>query len=55
MTYLTATLLRRIFCHCALLFVVLLSVSALADNWQLRVGAQTGAPRIVRRVHRAAA
>ena len=42
MTNLTATLLRRIFCHCALLFVVLLSVSALADNWQLQVGAQTG-------------
>jgi plastocyanin len=34
--------LRRISCHCALLTALLVPVSALAETWQLLVGAQTG-------------
>jgi plastocyanin len=42
MTNLTASQLRRILCHCALLIVLIVPLSALADTWQLQVGAQTG-------------
>jgi plastocyanin len=41
MTNLRTSTLRRIFCHCALLIALLVPVSALADTWQLQVGAQT--------------
>lgn len=41
MTALTTSQLRRIFCHSALLILVLLSLTAFAKNWQLQVGAQT--------------
>jgi len=42
MTNLTASQLRRILCHCALLIVLIVPPSTLADTWQLQVGAQTG-------------
>jgi plastocyanin len=42
MTNLTTSQLRRISCHCTLLIALLVPVSALADTWQLQVGAQTG-------------
>jgi hypothetical protein len=42
MTNLTASQLRRILCHCALLIVLIVPLSGLADTWQLQVGAQTG-------------
>jgi plastocyanin len=34
--------LPRISCHCALLIALMVPVSAVADTWQLQVGAQTG-------------
>ena len=42
MANLTGSQLGRICCRCALLIVLLVPVSALADTWQLQVGAQTG-------------
>jgi plastocyanin len=42
MTNFMTSQLRRISCHCALLIALLVPVSALADTWQLLVGAQTG-------------
>ena len=42
MTSLFASRLRLILCCCALLISILLPASALADNWQLQVGAQNG-------------
>jgi len=42
MTSLFASQLRLILCCCALLISILLPASALADNWQLQVGAQNG-------------
>ena len=42
MTNLSASQLRLTLCRCALLISILLPVSALADNWQLQVGAQNG-------------
>jgi plastocyanin len=42
MTNFTASQLRRILCRCTLLIALIFPVSALADNWQLQVGAQNG-------------
>ncbi len=42
MTNLSASQLRLTLCRYALLISILLPVSALADNWQLQVGAQNG-------------
>jgi plastocyanin len=42
MTNLTASQLRQILCRCTLLIALIFPVSALADTWQLQVGAQTG-------------
>ncbi|HZP17973.1 MAG TPA: plastocyanin/azurin family copper-binding protein, partial [Terriglobales bacterium] len=42
MPRLTARQLRVILCRCTLLIAVIFPVAALADNWQLQVGAQTG-------------
>src|SRR5437899_8854399 len=42
MTNLSASILRLTLSRCALLISILLPVSALADNWQLQVGAQNG-------------
>src|SRR2546425_7664479 len=42
MTNLSASQLRLTLRRCALLISILLPVSALADNWQLQVGAQNG-------------
>ena len=41
MTNSTASRLRRILCHGALLIALIFSVSAVADTWQVQVGAQT--------------
>jgi plastocyanin len=37
-----ASQFRLSLCRCALLISILLPLSALADNWQLQVGAQNG-------------
>ena len=42
MTNLFAAKPRLPLCRCALLISFLLPISALADNWQLQVGAQNG-------------
>jgi plastocyanin len=42
MTKLAVSQLRGILWHCALLIVLIVPLSALADTWQLQVGAQTG-------------
>jgi plastocyanin len=42
MTKLSASKLRLTLCRCVLLISILLPISALADNWQLQVGAQNG-------------
>src|ERR1700746_2234410 len=42
MTNFTASHLRRILCRCTFLIALIFPVSALADNWQLQVGAQNG-------------
>jgi hypothetical protein len=42
MTNLNASQLRHILCRCTLLIAVIFPVSALADTWQLQVGAQNG-------------
>ena len=42
MTSLFASQVRLTLSRCALLISILLPVSALADNWQLQVGAQNG-------------
>src|SRR5207237_679866 len=42
MTNFTTSQLRRILCRCTFLVALISPVSALADNWQLQVGAQNG-------------
>lgn len=42
MTPVFASQFRLPLCRCALLISILLPLSALADNWQLQVGAQNG-------------
>jgi plastocyanin len=42
MTNLTTSQLTRILCRCTLLLALIVPLSALADTWQLLVGAQTG-------------
>src|SRR5256886_6586785 len=42
MTNFTTSQLRRILCRCTFLVALIFPVSALADNWQLQVGAQKG-------------
>ena len=42
MTNLIGKQLRRISCHGILLIALMVPASALADTWQLQVGAETG-------------